>query len=99
MYEYASYAGIPSETCNAYTAVASVNCSSMHQCFTCSPEGNHTCTPVADYVSAPILSSKPWTKRGPVAAFCVSSIRLQQCQGSCGSHGVRLGPRDLWVPS
>ena len=52
VYEYAAYAGIPSETCNVYTAVASANCSSLDQCFTCSPEDGHACAPVADYVSA-----------------------------------------------
>ncbi len=52
VYEYAAYAGIPSETCNAYTAVTSANCSSMDQCFTCTPEDGHACSPVSDYVSA-----------------------------------------------
>ena len=55
MYEYAAYAGIPSETCNAYTAVTSANCSSMDQCFTCTPEDGHACSPVSDYVSASFL--------------------------------------------
>lgn len=52
MYEYASNSGIPSETCNAYTAVASASCSSIEQCYTCSPFDKDICAPLSKYVSA-----------------------------------------------
>ena len=52
MYEYASNFGIPSETCNAYTAVASASCSSIEQCYTCSPFDKDICAPLSKYVSA-----------------------------------------------
>ena len=52
MYEYASNFGIPSETCNAYTAVASSSCSSIDQCYTCSPFDKDICAPLSKYVGA-----------------------------------------------
>ena len=52
VYEYASNFGIPSETCNAYTAVAASSCSSIDQCYTCSPFDKDICAPLSKYVSA-----------------------------------------------
>ena len=52
VYEYASNFGIPSETCNAYTAVAASSCSSIEQCYTCSPFDRDICAPLSKYVSA-----------------------------------------------
>ena len=52
VYEYASNFGIPSETCNAYTAVAASSCSSIDQCYTCSPFDKGICAPLSKYVSA-----------------------------------------------
>ena len=61
VYAYAAYAGIPSDTCSVYTAVASTNCSAMQECFTCSPFDSKICAPIASYVSTHTGSRQPAT--------------------------------------
>ncbi len=47
MYQYATKAGIPGETCNNYVAV-NQKCHAKTQCFTCWPD-KRGCKAVADY--------------------------------------------------
>lgn len=49
MYEYAVEQGIPSDSCSSYVAADRPACTDEWQCYTCSPYGNKTCAPVADY--------------------------------------------------
>ena len=95
VYEYASNFGIPSETCNAYTAVAASSCSSIEQCYTCSPFDKDICAPLSKYVSAwraPARALLPAHQHACCGGLTVLSLRR------AASHPCMQASRALHLP-